>query len=419
MAHPDRKFSPDWRELIYRGVESDELDYKSAMNWNKLSRTGKGKLLRHCLALANTRGGYIVVGVSEDAYGRPRIYQGLTEEEAHSFDPSPVGSFLTHYADPPIDFTVERPVVDGKHYAIFVIRPFASLPHICTNSVETEVREGCFYIRTVDASSRPAVRSSELHSLIQRALRNQREMLGRMLRGILYETREIPDAPSAEVFRDDLSEVQQYFRHRNPIAPEEKDRCFLELSVAPPRRDVNRFEFAELRKAMLCGCQRPAGGGFFLTAEEWQSGFCTNAAFRIYREGGGKMTQLRKSALFWQSMILRSPGRQLSLEDLVKYCAEAVSGIGQIYTELGFAEEVLQLRLTISHAEGLTLECGRGDACRLPVLEAVLERSAADFASGAPAHAARLVREICERFNVTEDFYGGLDAVMEDYLRRI
>ncbi|MBO5959062.1 MAG: ATP-binding protein, partial [Lentisphaeria bacterium] len=102
MAHPDRKFSPDWRELIYRGVESDELDYKSAMNWNKLSRTGKGKLLRHCLALANTRGGYIVVGVSEDAYGRPRIYQGLTEEEAHSFAPSPVGSFLTHYADPPI-----------------------------------------------------------------------------------------------------------------------------------------------------------------------------------------------------------------------------------------------------------------------------------------------------------------------------
>ena len=46
-----------------------------------------------------------------------------------------------------------------------------------------------FYIRTSDASSRPAFRAVEMHALIQRALRNQREALGRMLRGILYESR--------------------------------------------------------------------------------------------------------------------------------------------------------------------------------------------------------------------------------------
>ena len=187
----------------------------------------------------------------------------------------------------------------------------------------------------------------------------------------------------------------------------------------PPRREENRFEFAALRKAILCGCQRPAGGGFFLTAEEWQNGFCTNTAFRISREGGGKMMQLRKSGLFWQSMILQTPDRRLALEDLVKYCAEAVSGIGRIYTELGFAEELLQVHLSIDHAEGLQLDCGAGTACRLPDLEAILERSAADFASGASAHAARLVREICERFNVTEEFYGSLDGIIEDYLQRI
>ena len=77
-----------WRELVYRGVESDELDYKAAMNWNLLSKSGRAKLVRHCLAFANTRGGYLVIGVGEDASGHPSDYQGLTKEELHSFDPS-------------------------------------------------------------------------------------------------------------------------------------------------------------------------------------------------------------------------------------------------------------------------------------------------------------------------------------------
>ena len=37
-----------WRELVYRGVESDELDYKAAMNWNLLSKSGRAKLVRLC-----------------------------------------------------------------------------------------------------------------------------------------------------------------------------------------------------------------------------------------------------------------------------------------------------------------------------------------------------------------------------------
>ena len=36
----------DPEELVCRGVESDELDYKAAMNWNTMSRAAKGKILR-------------------------------------------------------------------------------------------------------------------------------------------------------------------------------------------------------------------------------------------------------------------------------------------------------------------------------------------------------------------------------------
>ena len=102
----------DWKSIIYRGVESDELDYKAAQNWLQLPRSGKAKFVRHCLAMANTKGGYVVVGVGEDASGQPAVFTGLTPEEAQSFDPTAVGSFINRYADPQIDFTLERPVVD-------------------------------------------------------------------------------------------------------------------------------------------------------------------------------------------------------------------------------------------------------------------------------------------------------------------
>ena len=121
----------DPAELVHRGVESEYLDYKGPLNWNTLSRTGRAKIVRHCLALANTKGGCIVIGVGEDASGHPSVYAGLTDEEAHSFDPSAVGAFLRRYAEPMIDFTIERPVVDGRRYAIFVVRPFGTLPHVC------------------------------------------------------------------------------------------------------------------------------------------------------------------------------------------------------------------------------------------------------------------------------------------------
>ena len=57
----------DWKSIICRGIESDELDYKAAQNWKLLTRAGRAKFVRHCIAMANTKGGYVVVGVGEDA----------------------------------------------------------------------------------------------------------------------------------------------------------------------------------------------------------------------------------------------------------------------------------------------------------------------------------------------------------------
>lgn len=100
------KLSNDFAELVHRGVESDVLDYKAVLCWTKMTRQAKGKIVRHCLALANTKGGCIVIGVGEDASGHPSVYMGLSREEVHSFDPTTVGQFVNRYVEPPIEFTM-------------------------------------------------------------------------------------------------------------------------------------------------------------------------------------------------------------------------------------------------------------------------------------------------------------------------
>ncbi len=203
----------DWREIIYCGLENQQIDFKSPQDWVKIGRSGRAKYARHAIALANTNGGYVVVGVAEDSDGNPTKYIGMTEEEAASFDPSTVGQTISRSADPPVSIDIVRPVVDGKRYVVLVVYPFKDMPHVCSNAFPDELRTGVFYVRTPDARSHPAEKSSELHQLIQRALRNQRQMLGRMLRGILYEERQV-DSNESIVFPPFLERSRRQAREQ-------------------------------------------------------------------------------------------------------------------------------------------------------------------------------------------------------------
>ena len=111
----------DWKSIIYCRLENQQIDFKAPQNWNAIGRTGRAKLARHAIAMANTLGGYVVIGVGEDANGTPNQYIGMTEEEAGSFDPSAVGQSISSFADPPVSLDIVRPLVDGR-------RPSAAVP---------------------------------------------------------------------------------------------------------------------------------------------------------------------------------------------------------------------------------------------------------------------------------------------------
>ena len=390
----------DWSAIIYKGAESDELDYKAAQNWNQHSRGGRAKFVRHCLALANTKGGYIVVGVGEDHNGRPVDFTGLTEEQSKSFDPTTVGNFITRFSDPPIDFTLERPVVDGKCYAVFSVKPFRELPHVCPSNCETELLRGVFYIRTKDASSRPAYRATELHSIIQRALRNQREMLGRMLRGILYENNltTSDNTSSNSFFAEDLLHSRMFFEKHCKAA---KPSCRIEFFVTPNQYQEDRNTLSDIKKAAENTVSLYLGRDYS-SELEFPDSYFTNISYRGFNASGSIMMQLWRSGMIHFIGEFEIPeDKKLSFQRLARFLARSVFFAAQYYASLGYADELLSLNVHMTRTEDLILSADveqRG-RCRIPEIQIHHERTVSDLISGYEAHAARLLRSMAERFN--------------------
>lgn len=395
----------DWKSIIYRGVESDELDYKAALNWSKLNRGGRAKFARHCLAMANTKGGFVVVGVGEDDAGQPTLFTGLTEAQLKSFDPTNVGNFVNRFADPQIDFTIERPEVDGKRYAVFVIRRFQGLPHVCPFGCEHELLQGVFYIRTADASSRPAYRSSEIHALIQRALRNQRELLGRMIRGILYEGHMTPAAEQAQShFNEEINHSAQFFGKRFKMLPE---FFGVDFSAAPSEYIGGKFSLSELRRSAETAFTPHHYQQQFIEAEELETAYSTNVSLRAVHKDAQKQWQLFQSGLFHFISYYPLENKNISYQFIIQFFAGAITFIADLYSELGYAEEPIQIKATLKQVENTALSgLGRKSKevfiCRIPEITVTLSRAAADLASDPAAHAAQLIKPVCERFNVPD-----------------
>ncbi|MBE6357342.1 MAG: ATP-binding protein [Lentisphaerae bacterium] len=399
--------SYDFAELVTRQVESDELDYKSAMSWRTMTRQEKGKIVRHLTAFANTGGGFLVIGVGEDASGVPGVYTGVSEEQAGSFDPTPVGNFINAHIEPPLDYTIERPMVNGKRYVIFVVRPFKNLPHVCSKGVEGELQEGIFYIRTAEASSRPARRAHELQELIRRCMRNEREQLGRILRGILYESR-LGDTVESGQQNDMLLDAERYFRRRKVHS---KSGALVKFSIIPATSLMlpgNPAELSSLISASVYSCSNPR----FLSRSEAANGKKASNSLRFLAPDKPLMWQFFDHGLFCCFRYL-DPA-ELTSEDLARFCAEATAFAGNLGKLLNLGEELLTLQLVFSPAGEMVIDQQYHSSVK--EISAEIRRSAADLASGRENHAARLLRRIGEQFQLPDKNIDRFDNAIRTFL---
>ena len=403
---------PDFEELVYRGVESDELDYKAHMSWQTMSRAAKGKLVRHMLAFANTRGGFLVIGVGEDQFGNPNLYTGVSPAESGSFDPSAVGTFVNSYVEPPIDFTIERPVIRGKKYVIFVIRPFKTLPHVCSNSIEGELQSGVFYIRTVEASSRPARRAMEMQELIRRALRNESEQLSRVLREILGENpRQLPSAAARKTSCSDaVEESEHYFRRRTGSFQLPQ----IILTAEPAEYQPGLYSLEQLRSAF----KRALRPDIQFLHEHEAMALPTPGSLRYISMESRRMWQLFDSGLFCFFAVL--PQNELNFDDIIRLCAVSVDFFARLYAALNWDEEPLTIKLEIVNPEDVTISDGKtaSSFTLVPPCRAEICRSAAALAKEKSLHAARLAGNIGELFQISGSKLENLSRSVKKFLEK-
>ena len=207
-------------------------------------RKARCELVKDILAMANTLGGYIVIGVSEISAGWS--FDGMSEQQTKTFDSTKINGFVQNYSDPPINCVVYKVRHEAKNFVILEVPQFPDTPHICQKDYPGTLGDRVLYMRTDNNESAPLRTSSDFRILIGRAVQNKSDELLQSMRAVLKGFHSNAPQPS-EQFSEQIVASRKEFAQRNPLGNKDYD-YFLEVAFIPASFVNRRFGVEKLRQ---------------------------------------------------------------------------------------------------------------------------------------------------------------------------
>ena len=388
--------------------------------------------------MANTQGGFIVIGVSEPPNGFS--FDGVTSDQAKSFDTTRLNRFLQIYADPPINTRLRKVNHDGKVFIIIEVPAFSDAPHICQKEYPGGLTAPTLYVRTDNNESAPVKSAADFKNVVERAVRNRSDALLSSFRSILTSGSIAPEPSAREKFLAQREDALIRFTQVNPLKEKEPLLGYLEASFFPEQFDASRFTIPALRAAAERAHVTYTGWPFLYihanTPERTyaiQDGWETLVSTKDL--GGDDLLdfwRLQQSGLFFHRTTLRpseakADGSAVAdLKYIAVYAGEAIDCLTRLYDGLLDDAEYVTLMMRILNTDNRTLVNAWGSmplwnayTCHIP--EIVVERRLplADWRAAIVDHAVDMVNDVYLRFNWSQPSLGlAKNAIEKTFARQ-
>ncbi len=406
--------------IIEANSESKSLDYKGPMNWDPTDKKSCCELVKDIMAIANTEGGYIVIGVAERSEGFELV--GVSSDQAGSYESTALCQFIQKYSDPPINVRVQKVSHRGRNLVVLEIPRFKDTPHICQKDYPSVLSDRALYVRSDNNESAPLKSSSDFRALIEAAIRNRTDSLLASFRAILTSSQSPTEATSdAEAqFKSQIEDARRQFDAKYPYY-EKGYTFFVETVFQPDSFDQYRFR----RKILISAAQKASvsftGWPFIFIHSNrpdclsnnddgieglvvWHD-FANHDAFDFWR--------LNESGLFYKKELTAMSSSEpptISAQDTVRYFAEAIYCMTRLYEGLFDDSEYISFHSTFLGTRDRALVWNdRGFpsgfyasqyVANRPTLQLAASLPLAEWRAGNIDHAIRMATELMRGFGI-------------------
>lgn len=340
----------DFLQIIYRGSERTNVDYKRSIPWNKKT---KFHLTKDILCFANSGGGYIIIGVDDSGKSDKEMFTGVEIGDRETWDITEVNKTASNFSSAPIDLEL-IPVQDKDKnlaFLVLVIPSHTNLPHICKKTQNDKdgksiLRMGAIYSRTKKKSCEEMSDPNEVAELIRRCTLSDKNILIKEFSEILAIKTESQQLKNYKL--KPFHEMDELSKHANKFLGDAINILPFWEIICLPQSPLSA-QGVEKAKTSLCNACRDFGNMgwpfiFYLKSSIFPPRFADNSIFAVADKTSEKEHFYRFWSFNYDRGIIYSKnltreaelGKQACFDPdwQIKRIAEAIKSIANLFSEL-------------------------------------------------------------------------------------